>query len=51
MIKLYTQDIICHGVPSPKVWKKYLKLREKIDGKKASKIEFRNKDNGGNYLI
>ena len=44
--KLYTQDIICHGVPSPKVWKKYLKLREKIDGKKASKIEFRNKDNG-----
>ena len=22
--KLYTQDIICHGVPSPKAWKKYI---------------------------
>lgn len=23
--KLYTQDFICHGVPSPIVWRKYLK--------------------------
>ena len=27
--KLITVDIICHGVPSPKVWKEYLKLKEK----------------------
>lgn len=44
--KLYTQDIICHGVPSPKVWKKYLEYREKQDKEKPQKIYFRNKDNG-----
>lgn len=26
---LYTQDIICHGVPSPKVWQSYLSQRKK----------------------
>lgn len=25
--RLYTQDIICHGVPSPEVWKKYLEYQ------------------------
>ena len=30
---LYTQDIICHGVPSPEVWKAYLEL---IGGKPKS---------------
>lgn len=25
---LYTQDIICHGVPSPLVWKKYIEYKE-----------------------
>ena len=25
---LYTQDIICHGVPSPIVWKRYLNYQE-----------------------
>lgn len=44
--KLYTQDIICHGVPSPKVWKKYLEFREKIDKEKPKYISFRNKDDG-----
>lgn len=35
--KLYTQDIICHGVPSPKVHTKYLEYqKEKF---KADKIE------------
>ena len=27
--RLYTQDIICHGVPSPMVWQRYVKFREK----------------------
>lgn len=27
--KLYLQDIICHGVPSPKMWKKYKDCLEK----------------------
>lgn len=44
--KLYTQDIICHGVPSPKVWRKYLQYRNKNDGEKPVDINFRNKDNG-----
>lgn len=43
---LFTQDIICHGVPSPNVWKKYLTYRNDKDGEKPLKINFRNKDNG-----
>ncbi len=44
--KLYTQDIICHGVPSPKVWNKYLKYRKNISGENIKSISFRNKDKG-----
>ena len=43
---LYTQDIICHGVPSPKVWKEYINFRKKIDTKNPIEISFRNKDEG-----
>ncbi len=45
---LYTQDIICHGVPSPKVWKKYLDFRKKEDSKSPMRINFRQKDDGWN---
>lgn len=44
--KLYTQDIICHGVPSPKIWNKYKKYRINIDNDILQNINFRNKDNG-----
>ena len=44
--KLYTQDIICHGVPSPLVWEKYKDYRENKDKKKPINISFRNKENG-----
>lgn len=44
--KLYTQDIICHGVPSPMVWRKYLAYRQNVDKDSPTKISFRNKDNG-----
>lgn len=44
--KLYTQDIICHGVPSPKVWEKYKEYRNKKDKNELKKVNFRNKDNG-----
>ncbi len=44
--RLYTQDIICHGVPSPKVWVKYKEYRKKIDREIPQEISFRNKDNG-----
>ena len=41
---LYTQDIICHGCPSPKVWRKYLNsFKEKV-----TNVNMRNKDNGWN---
>lgn len=43
---LTTCDFVCHGVPSPKVWRMYLK--EVINGvnKTITDIGFRNKDNG-----
>ena len=43
---LYTLDIICHGVPSPKIWADYLKLREKKAESKAVKVSFRDKTEG-----
>lgn len=47
---LYTQDIICHGVPAPKLWKKYLSSIS--DGESVKSVCFRNKDNGwSNYQI
>lgn len=49
--KLYTQDIVCHGVPSPKVWKKYMDYRAKIDNKKPLKINFRDKKQEGWHLF
>lgn len=43
---LITQDLICHGVPSPMVWRKYLEYREKISRVSARRISFRRKDCG-----
>lgn len=43
---LFTQDLICHGVPSPAIWKKYIEYRETISQEKVHHINFRNKDNG-----
>lgn len=45
--KLYTQDIICHGVPSPKVWRKYLEELKKNNEEKLEEVNFRKKDNTG----
>ena len=45
--KLITQDIICHGVPSPMVWKKYIEKRQNAaNGAKPRKIAFRSKNEG-----
>ncbi len=43
---LYTQDIICHGVPSPLVWQKYLAYQEEKYNDKVKTVYFRNKDEG-----
>ena len=40
---LVTVDIICHGVPSPMVWRDYLKNIEKKQNRKILKVDFRNK--------
>lgn len=44
---LITQDLICHGVPSPMVWQKYIAYRQAaVNGAKARKIAFRAKNEG-----
>ena len=41
-------DFVCHGVPSPLVWKKYVKYRAKIDNNDnpPGYINLRNKESG-----
>lgn len=43
---LLTVDVLCHGVPSPKVWKKYLEEQKKMGGTSIKNIFFRNKETG-----
>lgn len=45
--KLYTQDIVCHGVPSPKAWKQYMKFRAEKDSSLPLEINFRDKKQEG----
>ena len=42
---LLSVDLICHGVPSPKVWRVYLEEVVK-QGQSISCVEFRNKEKG-----
>lgn len=44
--KLFCVDIICHGVPSPEVWQKYVAYREKRAKSPTRRISFRRKDEG-----
>lgn len=44
--KLYTIDLVCHGVPSPLVYKEYLKYMSKKYNSKISDIYFRYKKPG-----
>lgn len=44
--KLYTIDFVCHGVPSYKIFRKYLNWIEREYNSKVVSIDFRNKDNG-----
>lgn len=45
---LYTVDVLCHGVPSPKIWRMYLEEKKKQYYAPIKKIEFRNKEKGWN---
>lgn len=41
--RLFTCDVICHGVPSPLIWSEYLKFEEDRYHGKIESFEFRNK--------
>lgn len=43
---LITVDVLCHGVPSPMVWKKYVKEQEHSFGAKLKSVSFRDKTKG-----
>lgn len=49
---LILMDIVCHGVPSPLIWQKYLDELKKSYKQNIQQIYFRNKDTGWkNYSI
>ena len=41
--RLLTMDVLCHGVPSPKIWKLYLEEQERKHHGKITSIQFRDK--------
>ncbi|MEW9094149.1 MAG: Coenzyme F420 hydrogenase/dehydrogenase, beta subunit C-terminal domain [Clostridiaceae bacterium] len=43
---LFCMDIICHGVPSPKAWQKYISYQENNAGSSIRRIAFRCKNEG-----
>lgn len=43
---LITVDLVCHGVPSPKLWSKYLNYQKNKYHSEIKKISFRNKTYG-----
>uniref|UniRef100_UPI003FF10B97 Coenzyme F420 hydrogenase/dehydrogenase, beta subunit C-terminal domain n=1 Tax=Ruminococcus bromii TaxID=40518 RepID=UPI003FF10B97 len=44
---LFCVDIVCHGVPSKKVWDAYLHWQEQKNHSKISSVDFRNKKDFG----
>ena len=42
--KLYCVDVICHGVPSPKLWRRYVQYAESEANAKLVTVNFRCKD-------
>ena len=45
---LLTMDLVCHGVPSPNIWDKY--LQEISSGEKLTEVTFRNKTKGISHI-
>ena len=39
-------DFICHGVPSPQIWREYLDFLEKKEKSKTKSVNFRSKEKG-----
>lgn len=44
---LLTVDVLCHGVPSPKIWQEY--LSQNFNKSEITGVNFRAKDNGWKY--
>lgn len=44
--KLFCVDMVCHGTPSPRVWKEYILFLEEKYNSKVISYDFRNKENG-----
>lgn len=44
--RLLTIDLLCHGTPSPKLWKDYVRFLEKKNNGKMIAYSFRNKERG-----
>ena len=44
---LFCVDIVCHGVPSTKVWDAYLRWQEQKNYSKVTSVDFRNKKDFG----
>ena len=43
---LLTADVICHGVPSEKLWQNYLEFQQRRYGSKVTNVRFRDKRQG-----
>jgi len=48
---LYTCDLVCHGVPSPKIWKDYITAIEKKQHIKVDYVTFKDKRNGWEHPV
>lgn len=44
---LYLMDIVCHGVPSPYIWRDFLNYIEKKNGDIVTSVDFRDKQRFG----
>lgn len=43
---LITVDVVCHGTPSPKLWKKYVEYQERKHNSRIREVSFRKKTYG-----
>lgn len=50
--RLLTADVVCHGVPSPKVFRKYIREKASLEHGRIRQIRFRDKVSGWkNYSV
>ena len=47
---LLTVEVICHGVPTPKLWEKYAEYFSAQSDGEIGRVEFRNKDSGWRHF-